>query len=77
MFQTGQEVPASGIYRVEHREHRLAHEVVLVAGQRFPRCGRCAAAVVFELIKAAPLMSARNVIVERMSAREHDDSQVA
>ncbi len=73
MYQTGQEVPASGIYRVVHRQHRLSHEVILIAGQKFPSCGRCSGEVRFELAKSAPYLSARyNVMVEELSAREEE-----
>lgn len=73
MYQSDQEVPASGIYRVRHGEHRLSHEVILVAGQLFPRCGRCANAVRFELVKAAPYMTRRSsIIVHELSAHERD-----
>jgi hypothetical protein len=73
-MQTGQEVPVSGIYQVKHKAHRLPHEVVLIAGNKFPRCGKCASAVEFELVKAAPYAKPRsNVIVHELSAREPDD----
>ena len=34
-FQTGDVVPQTGIYRVAHLAHRLPHEVVIFAGDRF------------------------------------------
>ena len=72
MQETGQEVPSSGIYRVVHSEHKLPSEVVLIAGNRFPRCGKCANAVEFELVKAAPHFGATNVVVHEISARERE-----
>jgi hypothetical protein len=72
MNETGQEVPSSGIYRVVHAEHRLPTEVVLIAGNKFPRCGKCANAVEFELIKPAPHFGATNVVVHQISARESE-----
>ena len=34
--------------------HRLPHEVVILKGQRFPRCSKCTSSVLFELAHAAP-----------------------
>jgi hypothetical protein len=51
-FQTGDVVPQTGIYRVAHLAHRLPHEVVIFAGDHFPRCAKCANSVVFELVHA-------------------------
>lgn len=48
----GQIVPTSGIYRVEHRPHRLMHIATLLIGTRFPRCKRCGAAVRFALVRS-------------------------
>jgi hypothetical protein len=42
------------IYRVQHREHHLPHEVVILKGQAFPRCSSCNDSVQFELMHAAP-----------------------
>lgn len=70
MHETGQEVPSSGIYRVVHSEHRLPSEVMLIAGNKFPRCGKCANAVKFELVKQAPHLGAAGVVVHKISARE-------
>ncbi len=76
MYQTNQEVPASGIYKVHHQEHRLTHEVILIAGQRFPRCGRCSQKVRFEMVKAAPYLSTRSsIIVHEMSAQEPESDE--
>jgi len=70
MHETGQEVPSSGIYRVVHAEHKLPSEVMLIAGNRFPRCGKCANAVRFELVKTSPHVSGTNVVVHQISVRE-------
>jgi hypothetical protein len=51
-FQSGDVVPQTGIYRVAHLAHRLPHEVVIFAGDHFPRCAKCANSVVFELVHA-------------------------
>lgn len=53
--KTGEIIPASGIYRVYHGEHRLPHEVTLIEGYKFPRCQRCASEVEFEPVAMAPL----------------------
>lgn len=53
-FSTGQKILESGIYAVQHSEHRLPHEVTLLKGEQFPRCGKCADRVGFELLRAAP-----------------------
>ena len=54
-FITEESIPESGIYRVIHsKSHRLPHEVTLIGGERFPRCGGCDDAVEFELMQAAP-----------------------
>ena len=52
-YQTGQQVPQSGVYRVIHAVHRLPHAVTICKGESFPRCARCADSVTFELIQAA------------------------
>ena len=71
MNETGQEVQISGIYRVFHVEHRLPGEVVLIAGNKFPRCGKCSEPVRFELVKKTPQLGNRiNVVVHELSARE-------
>lgn len=72
MHETGQEVPNSGIYRVLHSQHRLPEEVVLIAGNKFPRCGKCANAVKFELAKPAPHFGATNVVVHELSAYDRE-----
>lgn len=54
VFTTGALAPETGIYRVVHTGHRLPHEVVILKGQRFPRCAKCNGSVLFELAHAAP-----------------------
>ncbi len=44
----------TGLYLVHHGAHRLPHEALLLGGEKFPRCGRCADRVEFELLKAVP-----------------------
>lgn len=52
-YTTGLRIPQSGIYKVIHSQHRLPHDVTLLAGQYFPRCASCGTAVQFELVRAA------------------------
>jgi len=53
-FRCGDKILESGIYRVYHRNHRLAHEVTLLRDQLFPRCIQCEDSVYFELVRSAP-----------------------
>ncbi len=54
-FLSGQPVPESGIYEViHHREHRLAHDVLMHGGDIFPPCDQCGQEVRFRLIRSAP-----------------------
>ena len=51
-FHTGDAIPASGIYRVTHNQHRLPHEVTLLIGNNFPRCEQCDGAVRFKILRS-------------------------
>lgn len=53
LHSTDEIVPATGIYVVHHTDHRLPHEVILIAGDKFPRCSKCWAAVKFILVREA------------------------
>ncbi|HZR28491.1 MAG TPA: hypothetical protein VFA71_06895 [Terriglobales bacterium] len=53
--KTGLKVPQNGIYRVYHREHRLPHEVTLLAEEAFPCCAQCGNAVTFELVRGVEI----------------------
>ncbi len=51
----GDVVRQSGIYEVVHdREHRAAHEVVMITGDAFPNCETCDQNVRFRLVRTAP-----------------------
>lgn len=50
-FKPGEIVPLSGIYRVEHKSHRLMHEATLLARTCFPLCRECRTAVRFHLVR--------------------------
>lgn len=54
-YRSGEQVEVSGIYRVVHYQHRLAHEVTLLQGGIFPPCMRCGLQVVFELLRKVSL----------------------
>jgi hypothetical protein len=54
-YRSGEAVRQSGIYEVMHdRDHREAHEVVMISGERFPDCETCKEKVRFRLIRTAP-----------------------
>jgi hypothetical protein len=53
-FRASETVPEDGVYRVFHTDHRLTHEVTLLAGETFPRCNKCGFAAHFELVHPAP-----------------------
>src|SRR5690349_12350581 len=54
-MRPGDPVRESGIYEVIHgREHRQAHEVVMLKGTAFPLCDSCDDNVRFRLVRTAP-----------------------
>ncbi|HEY6252443.1 MAG TPA: hypothetical protein VI685_21010 [Candidatus Angelobacter sp.] len=53
-FRAGEPIAETGIYRVFHSEHRVSHEVTLLAGQLFPKCVECGGDAHFELLRSAP-----------------------
>jgi hypothetical protein len=54
-YCAGETVRQSGIYEVIHdREHREAHEVVMISGEHFPDCETCKEKVRFRLVRTAP-----------------------
>jgi hypothetical protein len=44
-----EQVPVSGVYRVDHNSHRDSHEVTLLEGEIFPTCAVCEDRVRFVL----------------------------
>jgi hypothetical protein len=52
VYKPGDIVPRSGLYRIDHKQHRLMHEATLTEGTLFPRCRRCNDAVRFALVRA-------------------------
>src|SRR5260221_9774807 len=55
-LRTGDLVPASGIYLVNHAPHRLLQEIALFKSERFPRCSKCDSAVLFLLVHPVPAL---------------------
>ncbi len=53
VFKPGEKAPQSGIYKVLHYQHRLYHEVTILAGQELPACRRCGKDVRFQLVSPA------------------------
>jgi len=54
-MRPGDPVRESGIYEVIHgRDHRHAHEVVMLKGTEFPLCDTCSHDVRFRLVRTAP-----------------------
>jgi hypothetical protein len=80
MYRTGDDIPASGIYRVHHGPHRLPHEVTLVVGHPFPRCCNCEDRVEFEPVMLAPAQGERRgqIILYELPCIEPDaDEKIA
>ncbi len=57
LYKSSDTIPASGIYRVIHAQHRLPHEVTLIAGQIFPLCSKCHEEVRFQLLRELPQLA--------------------
>jgi len=54
---SGSRVPQTGIYEmIHHGQPRQAHEVVLIRGNRFPRCEGCGEDVRFRLLRTTPFV---------------------
>jgi CheY-like chemotaxis protein len=49
-YRPGELVTETGVYRVIHGRHRPPHESTLCEGETFPRCRKCGADVLFELV---------------------------
>jgi hypothetical protein len=57
LYKSSDTIPDSGIYRVIHAQHRLPHEVTLIAGQTFPPCAQCHEEVRFQLLRTLPALT--------------------
>jgi hypothetical protein len=54
-YKPNDPIKETGIYEVIHdRGHRVAHEAVMLAGDRFPACDTCFERVRFRLVRTAP-----------------------
>jgi hypothetical protein len=53
-FRQSESIPQTGLYKVEHAQHKLPKQVTLRKGEFFPPCAACHAEVTFRLLKAAP-----------------------
>jgi hypothetical protein len=75
-FHPGEIIPASGIYQVEHSNHRGPHRLTLRRGEQFPVCQRCAYSVMFALVHSAPEMdgSSWNVVLHTIPDFEQNDA---
>jgi hypothetical protein len=67
-FHSGERIPTSGIYRVNHGQHRLPHEVTLLEGSMFPPCAGCNYLVFFELLQAAPHLAGEQRFAVKLHA---------
>ncbi len=52
-YKPSEAVPVSGVYRVEHQDHRETHDAILRAGEVFPACSVCDQRVRFTLKRPA------------------------
>ena len=57
-YEPGANVPATGIYEVEHKaQHRQSHQIILSDRERFPACEICDREVRYTLVRAAPFIA--------------------
>ena len=56
-------VLVTGIYRVMHKEHRLAPEVTLLQGNEFPACAQCEKEVFFQFLRSAKLAPGFEIVL--------------
>jgi hypothetical protein len=52
IFRVGQTVPATGIYQVQHSQHRLPMEITLRGNEPFPPCAHCKLDVSFTFLRS-------------------------
>lgn len=53
VYKPSEQVPVSGVYRVDHNGHRETHEATLLEGEVFPSCAVCEDGVRFALKQRA------------------------
>lgn len=76
-FRPQEPVPESGVYRVFHGDHRLAHEVTLLRGETFPRCRTCGDTVHFQLLLPAPRLDDTPGFKVRLYEIPHPETKAA
>ncbi len=78
-YITGQRVPASGVYGVRHREHRVPHEVTLLKDQLFPPCARCGTAVQFKIVRVVAAIDEmrEKIILHKLPVTDEEGEQAA
>src|SRR5438309_406420 len=52
-LRPGDTTPESGVYRINHEQHRPEHLVTMLKGESLPSCCACGDAVRFALVRAA------------------------
>jgi hypothetical protein len=80
LYKSSDPIPVSGVYRVIHAQHRLPHEVTLIAGQTFPPCAQCHAEVRFEMVRELPSLSRErrgNVSLYSLPVLDDDEDSVS
>ena len=65
-FVTGELIPKTAVYKVEHRTHRLISEVALLEGQRFPCCSQCSHDVTFTLMPNRQLPADWTIVIDTL-----------
>ena len=74
LYKSSETIPVSGVYRVIHAQHRLPHEVTLIAGQIFPPCAKCHEEVRFQMVRELPSLERRgNVSLYTLPVLDDDD----
>jgi hypothetical protein len=78
-FISGQRVPASGIYEIRHKKHRLPQEVTLLRDQQFPPCQQCGTAVQFKVVRLVDALDERRekIVLNMLPVMDDDYEQAA
>jgi hypothetical protein len=77
LFDTGDLVPASGLYAIIRSVHRLPRAVFLSAGQKFPGCSLCTESVQFWLLQHADAPSGVDVSLRRLPVLDNTSAAPA
>jgi hypothetical protein len=78
-YLSGQKVPASGIYEVRDKKHRLPHEVTFLRDQQFPPCAQCGIAVQFRVVRLVDALDMRRekIVLNMLPVMDDDYEQAA